>query len=99
MFYNEISGHEYTGGNVAILASEGFEEGHTFITFKQAIKLPGMSGKKMKGLKKAATLMIIKSKKDPETGEIKKLPSYFTVFDFQLVKARIESKMFQEANQ
>ena len=43
--------------------------------------------------------MIIKSKKDPETGEIKKLPSYFTVFDFQQVKARIESKMFQEANQ
>ena len=99
MFYNEVSGHEYSGRNSDELASLGFEEGATFITFKQAIKLPGMSGKKMKGLKKAATLMIIKSKKDPETGEIKKLPSYFTVFDFQQVKARIESKMFQEANQ
>ena len=92
MFYNEISGHEYTGGNVAILASEGFEEGHTFITFKQAIKLPGMSGKKMKGLKKAATLMIIKERADKETGEKKRLPSYFSVFDYKLVKARMEAK-------
>ena len=92
MYYNEISGHEYQGINVARLASEGFEPGATFITFKQAIKLPGMSGKKMKGLKKAATLMIIKERTDKETGEKKRLPSYFSVFDYKLVKARMEAK-------
>ena len=92
MFYNEVSGHEYSGSNVAILASEGFEDGDTFITFKQAIKLPGMSGKKMKGLKKAATLMNIKERTDKETGEKKRLPSYFSVFDYKLVKARMEAK-------
>ena len=92
MFYNEVTGHEYQGINVQTLASEGFEDGDTFITFKQAIKLPGMSGKKMKGLKKAATLMIIKERTDKETGEKKRLPSYFSVFDYKLVKARMEAK-------
>ena len=71
--------------------SEGFEDGDTFITFKQAIKLPGMSGKKMKGLKKAATLMIIKEREDKETGEKKRVPSYFSVFDFKQVKQRMEA--------
>ena len=92
MFYNEVSGHECQGINVVTLMSEGFEDGDTFITFKQAIKLPGMSGKKMKGLKKAATLMIIKEREDKETGEKKRLPSYFSVFDYKLVKARMEAK-------
>lgn len=91
MFYNEVSGHEYQGINVVTLMSEGFEDGDTFITFKQAIKLPNMSGKKMKGLKKAATLMIIKEREDKETGEKKRVPSYFTVFDFKQVKQRMEA--------
>ena len=91
MFYNEVSGQEYQGINVVTLMSEGFEDGDTFITFKQAIKLPNMSGKKMKGLKKAATLMIIKEREDKETGEKKRVPSYFTVFDFKQVKQRMEA--------
>ena len=91
MFYNEVSGHEYQGINVSTLMSEGFEDGDTFITFKQAIKLPNMSGKKMKGLKKAATLMIIKEREDKETGEKKRVPSYFSVFDFKQVKQRMEA--------
>ena len=83
MFFNQSSGVEYTGQNVSTLLQLGFEEGDTFVTFKQAIKLPGMSGKKMKGLKKAATLVMYKNKEDPENpGKFIKAPRWFSVFAY-----------------
>ena len=42
---NYVTGYEYTGQNEAILAECGVE---SVLTFKQAIKLKGLSGKKLK---------------------------------------------------
>ena len=89
MFFNQLSGVEYTGQNVATLMDLGFEEGDTFVTFRQALKLPGMSGKKMKGMKKCATLVMYKLKEDPENpGRFIKAPKWFGVFDAKEVMAR-----------
>jgi len=55
--FNAVTKHEYSGKNEAILAQLGFGEDDAFVTFKQAIKLDGVSGKALKGIKKAATLV------------------------------------------
>lgn len=83
---NYVTGYEYTGQNAAALAIAGVE---SVLTFKQAIKLPNLSGKKMKGLKKVATLQGFKTVKDKETGKKEKKPFYFSVFDANAVLARV----------
>lgn len=88
---NAITGYEYSGRNYTTLCMLGFEEDDSFVTFKQAIKLEGLSGKKLKGIKKAATLVrFSKTEKevDPETGKERPKPIYFSVFDMKDVLAR-----------
>ena len=67
--------------NAEMLAAAGVD---SVVTFKQALKLPGINGKKMKGLKACARLVLFKE--DEETGE--KKPRYFSVFDVEEVLAR-----------
>ena len=85
---NYITKYEYTGANAATLAASGSDE---VMTFKQALTIEGMSGKKMKGIKKCATLVRF-SKKDKvidENGVEKPKPIFFSVFDAQDVLKRL----------
>ncbi|MBM37964.1 MAG: hypothetical protein CMO97_02710 [Woeseia sp.] len=84
MMKNYVTGYEYTGQNEAILAECGVE---SVLTFKQAIKLKGLSGKKLKGLKKCATLIGYKTAENEE-GKKEKKPFFFSVFDSEAVLAR-----------
>lgn len=87
---NAVTGNFYTGKNEATLLAAGYDEGDMFVTFKQAIKLDGISGKALKGIKKAATLVRF-SKTQTETDENGKTvakPIYFSVFDLNEVLAR-----------
>lgn len=45
---NYITGHEYSGKNETTLLMAGYDEGDAFVTFKQAIKLDGITGKLLK---------------------------------------------------
>ena len=81
---NFVTGYEYTGQNEAILSACGVE---SVLTFKQAIKLKGLSGKKLKGLKKCATLIGYKTV-ETEEGKKEKQPFYFSVFNSKEVLAR-----------
>lgn len=88
---NFVTGYEYSGRNYTTLSMLGFDEDDAFVTFKQAIKLDGLNGKKLKGIKKAATLVrFSKTEKelDPETGKERPKPIYFSVFDIKDVLAR-----------
>ena len=38
---NYVTGHEYSGQNFTTLMMAGYDEGDSFVTFKQAIKLDG----------------------------------------------------------
>ena len=85
---NYITKYEYTGANAATIAASGSDE---VMTFKQALTIEGMSGKKMKGIKKCATLVRF-SKKDKvidENGVEKPKPIFFSVFDAQDVLKRL----------
>ncbi len=88
--FNAVTKHEYSGKNEAILAQLGFGEDDAFVTFKQAIKLDGVSGKALKGIKKAATLVrFSKTQKElDETGKMVAKPIYFSVFHLEDVLAR-----------
>ena len=86
---NLVTGHEYTGTNFDVLCAAGYNEGDQFVTFKQAIKHFGVSGKTLKGLKSAASLVRFVTKE--EDGEIKKYPRYFSVFDVNDVQAKINA--------
>ena len=88
--FNAVTKHEYTGKNEAILAQLGFGEDDAFVTFKQAIKLDGLSGKALKGIKKAATLVRFSrtEKELDETGKLVAKPLYFSVFHLEDVLAR-----------
>jgi len=89
---NYVSGHEYTGQNAEVLESLGFEEGDAFVTFKQAIKIPGMSGAKMKGLKADARLMRLVEKKGADEDQTRKMvPFYFSVFHVGEILKRAKS--------
>lgn len=88
---NYLTKKEYTGQNIEILMASGYQEGDTFLTFKQALKLDGVTGQTMKGLKKCATLMFVKEYEDKETGKMVKKPKYFSVFDAKQILARIET--------
>lgn len=87
---NYVTGYEYSGKNAATLIQLGFDEGDAFVTFKQAIKLPGLSGKQLKGIKKAATLVRFSKteKVEDESGKMVAKPIYFSVFDIKEVLAR-----------
>jgi len=86
---NYLTGYEYSGANVDILMASGFDEDDQFVTFKQALKIPGVSGKKLKGIKKAASLVRYREVEDDETGSTKKVPTYYAVFDVAEVMRRI----------
>ena len=85
---NYVSGYEYTGRNADVLAETGVD---AVVTFKQAIRDLKESGKKMKGIKKVATLIRYSKKEteiDPETGKEKPKAIFFSVFDVQDVLKR-----------
>ncbi len=88
---NYLTQREYTGENIQTLESLGFNEDDSFVTFKQALKIHGITGQSLKGLKKAATLIFYKEEKDKETGEKKKIKKYFSVFNAAEVLSRIET--------
>tara|TARA_R100000773_G_C4218256_1_gene116748 strand:+ start:991 stop:1278 length:288 start_codon:yes stop_codon:yes gene_type:complete len=54
---NYITKREYGSFNQGILAEAGFNQGDEFLTFKQALKIEGISGKSLKGLKTVASLL------------------------------------------
>ena len=87
---NAVTGTVYSGKNVETLLGLGFDEGDLFVTFKQAIKLEGISGKALKGIKKAATLIrFSKHEKElDEKGISKPKAIFFSVFDLNEVLAR-----------
>lgn len=87
---NFVTGYEYSGKNATTLEALGFEDGDAFVTFKQAIKLPGISGKQLKGIKKAASLVRYSKteKEQDESGKMVAKPIYFSVFDIKEVLAR-----------
>ena len=86
---NYVTGNEYTGRNAATLEEAGFDYEDAFVTFKQAIKLDGISGKALKGIKKAASLVrFSKTEKVEEDGKMVAKPIYFSVFDIKEVLAR-----------
>lgn len=78
--FNYVTGYEYTGKNAAILAEVDAE---SVVTFKQAISKLGVPGKKMKGLKKVATLYRFSKteKVEDENGKQVAKPIPFSVFD------------------
>jgi hypothetical protein len=78
---NYVTKKEYSGVNAATLAAAGVD---AVVTFKQATKNLGIPGKKLKGLKACAKLVMFKE--DEDTGE--KKPRFFSVFDATEVLAR-----------
>jgi len=88
---NYLTQRDYTGENIDTLAAAGFDKSDSFVTFKQALKIDGITGQSLKGLKKAATLFFYKEEKDKETGKKKSIRKYFTVFNAAEVLARIET--------
>ena len=88
--FNYVTGYEYTGKNADILASVDAE---SVVTFKQAVKSMGLPGKKMKGIKKVATLVrFSKTEKEAdENGKMVAKPIYFSVFDAAEVLKRKEA--------
>ena len=85
---NYITKREYTGANAATLAATGADQ---VLTFKQALSIEGVTGKKLKGIKKCATLIRFSSKDKvvDENGVEKPKPIFFAVFDVQDVLARL----------
>ena len=87
---NYLTKKEYSGQNIDTLMASGYDETDSFVTFKQALKLEGVTGKGLKGIKKAATLFFMKKEEDKKTGKEVITRRYFTVFDIKEVFARIE---------
>ena len=87
---NAVTGTRYSGRNEETLLAAGYDEGDLFVTFKQAIALEGISGKALKGIKKAATLIRFSKteKEQDESGNLVAKPIYFSVFDLNEVLAR-----------
>ena len=86
---NYVTGNEYSGKNAGTLLALGYDESDAFVTFKQAIKLDGISGKALKGIKKAATLYrFSKTEKVEEDGKTVSKPIPFSVFHIKEVLAR-----------
>lgn len=87
---NYISGNEYTGQNAIALAMAGYDEDDAFVTFKQAITLPGMTGAKMKGIKQAARLVRFNNNvlEENAEGKLAPKPIWFSVFDVKEILKR-----------
>jgi len=87
---NYVTGHEYSGQNFTALMMAGYDEGDSFVTFRQAVKLEGVSGKSLKGIKKAATLVRFSRNEQvqDENGKMVSKPIYFSVFDVKEVMKR-----------
>ena len=79
---NYATGYEYTGKNAEILAATGSE---SVVTFKQAVRDIGVSGKKMKGIKAVASLF--RFSKDVDDEGNRKIV-WYSVFDANQVLAR-----------
>lgn len=88
--FNAVTKHEYTGKNAATLCQLGFNDDDSFVTFKQAVKLDGITGKQLKGIKKAATLVRFSrtQKEQDEKGKMVAKAVYFSVFNYDDVMAR-----------
>jgi len=87
---NYVTGHEYSGQNFTTLMMAGYDEGDSFVTFRQAVKLDGISGKALKGIKKAATLVRFSRTEQvqDENGKMVSKPIYFSVFDVKEIMKR-----------
>lgn len=87
---NYVNGNEYSGRNEVLLLEAGYDYNDEFVTFKQAIKLDGISGKALAGLKKAATLVRFSKTETTvdESGDHVSKPIYYAVFDVNDVLAR-----------
>jgi hypothetical protein len=79
---NFVTGYEYSGANAATLAAAGVD---AVVTFKQAVRDMGISGKKLKGIKACASLMRFVKDENEEKG---KRPVFYSVFDVNDVIAR-----------
>tara|TARA_R110000796_G_scaffold230769_2_gene348527 strand:- start:634 stop:924 length:291 start_codon:yes stop_codon:yes gene_type:complete len=90
---NYLTKKEYSGQNIDTLYEAGYNETDAFVTFKQALKLDGVTGKSLKGIKKAATLFFLKKEEDKKTGEEKTTRRYFTVFNIKDVFSTVESNL------
>ena len=80
---NFVTKREYTGMNAETLAAVGVD---AVVTFKQATRDLGIPGKKLKGLKACARLVMFS--KDEDETETSKKPRFFSVFDASEVLAR-----------
>lgn len=78
---NAITGNEYTGGNEIILLSSGFID-QKWATYKQW-KNAGFQVQKNECGTKLSRIVTVKDKK---TGEDKRVPRFFTVFNIEQVK-------------
>jgi len=82
MFKNFTTNRDYTGQNVDLLMASGYDEGDTFAGFHQGRKFFNVKGTELKGMKKAATLIMVVVKEDSE-GNKRKSMRYFPVFSYQ----------------
>lgn len=80
---NYITKKEYGIYNQNVLAEAGYKYGDEFLTFKQALKIEGITGQSMKGLKTVASLLMkverpskVKGKED----EMVKENKFYRVF-------------------
>lgn len=87
---NYLTKKEYSGQNIDTLIEAGYNESDSFVTFKQALKLDGVTGKNLKGIKKAATLFFLKKEEDKKTKKEKTTRRYFTVFSIKDVFKTVE---------
>lgn len=93
---NYLTKNEYTGQNWETLASLGFTESDEFVTFKQALKIDGVTGQTMKGLKKCASLMRFRTEEDDDGNKVKKM-YFYAVFNVKEVLANRDSEINKAA--
>jgi len=89
---NYLTKKEYGTWNTGVLLEAGFNIGDQFLTFKQSLKIDGIKGTSLKGLKTVATLYTIREVESKVTkGKMVKEKFYFRVFYAPHVIARIEN--------
>ena len=80
---NYITKKEYGSFNQGVLAEAGFNHGDEFLTFKQALKIDGITGQSMKGLKTVASLLMKVERPSNVKGKEKEIVNvikFFQVF-------------------
>lgn len=92
MSFNYVSGYEYSGRNADALADFDGENG--VVTFKQALRDLGVSGKALKGIKAVASLVRFSKteKEEDANGKLVAKPIYYSVFDAAEVLKRKGAK-------